>query len=1225
MLLDRTGHSTHSTITLKISSGQGKDADKGHNVSCAIDAESTTGTVVEKMAEFLRDSRIAKALYDKTVVYESHVRAFWNTARYEEADKTIHAVVRKKDENDKDIDVEIVFGVEDVRRILELQDSDNDPTIMLERLAKGLWCRMGFTSHINGKMYKRSFSKAYRYLMHCLVHSLSHRKGAYDEVSDYIMNIVVSLVLNRKYNISQVIFEFMKENCEAGKDKYIMYPRFIMMILNDKVKDLPKDSNDVMELSEVNKTAILRVTKDKDEKTKELICAMKDKAYVAPENDKWRHDNSSSDNEDNQMNSLIEKKTRWWCVKDGKRKRTPKSTPVVVVKETEKGSSEEPQRRLIDETVIEPREVIDQGARLKETLESYFKKNEEAAAKQAQKSGAQEDETQKSSSDEDSEETQSESELVAETMGKGKVQLKKKPLKRKKDSDDEDSPYNPEESKKNRKKRKAAPAGTIPRNVRAKKQSAESQKEIEGKKKQDSVEKSPAAEIPKETPTAETPKLNQDNDYVEITGVKFASQTSVHDIGESSQPKTDDFNLDFEGFGGATGNFFDDIPEGEGDMFHDQMVKELVEKVKVLEKEKVENEAERNKLKKKIDELVDLHNDMVDALVTKDNKMKEMKEDIKDNAEVVSTLTDEVASLNAKVKDLQNINQTLNQLLNEMNEASANEMKAMKLEMEAMKADKVMKDQQLEMLTAVVEAHLKLNIHEAFDQVDIIKANERRQERERQLAEEANLRNKGVAEEVEIVGASQNQLDMGGSSSQPDAEMVDVQEATENDEIMVEAENEEVHEPEFVIVGEPIEPVILENVLRNVQVMQRRRRAREVLLLEYTTDKFVLIGDAYPVPYNGKEVAKLTKFYDLKKKGKIARGEVVEDSDSNLLFGDDEEEEEDDDKDDGAGDKSDKDDKPDDDDDQGTSGLLINDPSVQEKVNDLMNDEVNEQNDDVECEASSSGKQSDDQVEIMRTRAEMLEELGMEDEKFKFDIEDEIPESPAKDFEPQFPLEADCYDNVVIETDSDSEEERMDFHYEGEDMPFPTFTELFQDMNADDLRRKIEERVVSADMPEPIPREISAEEKKKWFKAMPKERKPLRALQYFTHDKDLSWGDILSWGYLEDLNVYAIRREQGVQYFRCISDIATLPWWDVDELVVTKNIKQFYYGPEVKERDQKLWNYIKFQAKNDYPDWKPQFPKRIVKYTEKGEKDITLDVKPPKCLKSMPRSSDLFV
>ncbi|MFS7966557.1 hypothetical protein Hanom_Chr09g00775121 [Helianthus anomalus] len=162
----------------------------------------------------------------------------------------IHAVLRKKDQAGKDIDVEFEFGVGDVRRVLDSQDSDNDPTIMFERLAKGLWCRMGFTRHLNVKMLKTNFSKAYRYLLHCMVHSLSHRKGAYDEVSDYIMNIVTSLVLNRRYNISQVIFEYMKENCLAKGDKYIMYPGFVMMLINDKIKDLPKIRSDVMDNQE---------------------------------------------------------------------------------------------------------------------------------------------------------------------------------------------------------------------------------------------------------------------------------------------------------------------------------------------------------------------------------------------------------------------------------------------------------------------------------------------------------------------------------------------------------------------------------------------------------------------------------------------------------------------------------------------------------------------------------------------------------------------------------------------------------------------------------------------------------------------------------------------------------------------------------------------------------------------------------------------------------------
>ncbi|XP_022031219.1 uncharacterized protein LOC110932170 [Helianthus annuus] len=511
------------------------------------------------------------------------------------------------------------------------------------------------------------------------------------------------------------------------------------------------------------------------------------------------------------------------------------------------------------------------------------------------------------------------------------------------------------------------------------------------------------------------------------------------------------------------------MPEGESDMFNDQAVKDLTKKVKELEKEKAIAEEERNMLRSQIDELMEAHDKIVAALVEKEKRMNQMKDEAEGNSKVFESLTQEISSLNAKTKDLENVNQTLNQLLNEMSEASSNEMKAMKLEMEAMKADKVMKDQQLQMLVAVVESHLKINIHAAFDEIDVMRANERRLERERQMAEEANLMNKGIVEEVEIVDASSSQPEVGGSSSQPDIEMIEEvevqeQEIVEDDQEMVEAEAEEPHEPEYLIIGEPSEPIIVENVLRRVEIIQRRRRAREVLLLEYTTDKFVLVGNAYPVPYNSKEVAKLLKFLDRKRKGRIARDDKTDD-------------------------KSDKDDKGDDDNDQGALGLLISEPNVQERVDELMNNEINEQEDEVDHEASSSGKQPVDQVllsnptviylsgkqqgevEVKRTRAEMLEELGLEDGKFNA---------------------------------SDSEEYRVDFHYEGEDVAFPTFTELFQEKNEDELRRKIEERVVTADIPEPVPREITAEERKRWFKNMPKERKTLRALQYFTHNKDLS-------------------------------------------------------------------------------------------------------------------------
>ncbi|MFS7918523.1 hypothetical protein Hanom_Chr03g00202181 [Helianthus anomalus] len=130
-----------------------------------------------------------------------------------------------------------------------------------------------------------------------------------------------------------------------------------------------------------------------------------------------------------------------------------------------------------------------------------------------------------------------------------------------------------------------------------------------------------------------------------------------------------------------------------------------------------------------------------------------------------------------------------------------------------------------------------------------------------------------------------------------------------------------------------------------------------------------------------------------------------------------------------------------DDDDQGSTGLLIVNPSVQQKIDDFMNDEINEQEEDHHQESSSSGKKHADQVfltqptviylnapfegelEVPRSRADMLEELGLDDGKFKFDIEDEIPSSPEKEYEFKYAHEADNYNDVIVEEGSDSSDE----------------------------------------------------------------------------------------------------------------------------------------------------------------------------------------------------------
>ncbi|MFS7978559.1 hypothetical protein Hanom_Chr10g00916881 [Helianthus anomalus] len=289
-------HLILSTIQSEILSGKASDWDKSHNIYCLLDAHYADNTPFKVIVKILRESKISKALTDKTTIYESHVRRFWSSVRYGEKEKMIYSAVRKN-ENGQDVDLEIKFNVGDLRRVLELGDSDKDPTIIPKRLCKGLWCRMGFTGHLKGKMIKTMFSKPYKFMIHCVVHALSHTKGAYDETSDYIMNIIACLVLNKPYNVSQVIFNYLVENVGAGSGKYIMYPRFIMMMIDDLVKDIQKDDDDVLGLRNMTTDTISRLAKGPEPRVKRMIFRIYNPAYVAPENDAWRHDNSNSENE----------------------------------------------------------------------------------------------------------------------------------------------------------------------------------------------------------------------------------------------------------------------------------------------------------------------------------------------------------------------------------------------------------------------------------------------------------------------------------------------------------------------------------------------------------------------------------------------------------------------------------------------------------------------------------------------------------------------------------------------------------------------------------------------------------------------------------------------------------------------------------------------------------------------------------------------------------------
>ncbi|MFS8024716.1 hypothetical protein Hanom_Chr16g01466661 [Helianthus anomalus] len=655
---------------------------------------------------------------------------------------------------------------------------------------------------------------------------------------------------------------------------------------------------------------ISRLAKGPEPRVKRMICRINNPAYVALENDAWRHDNSNSKNENEKISEMVEKKTRWWFIRDGKRKRTPKTSPVVPIpteptsKIVLKGHSKEPQQRLVDERVLDPSEVIQKGTDLlKQSLESYLKKNEEVAAQKDQSTSVPTESVketepegvgQDNSSEADDESTETETKLDLTTLGRGKAQLKKK------GPDEEYSTYIPsvEETQRMRIKRKVVQTAVIPRNVRAIKGGATLPKDQGGKKEKHvetskvlEVEKDPKVEIPKEpeVQSVEIPEVGiqqKADEDVEITRVRASTPPPPPppenlDIPESSQPKKTVLPDMFEGFPNVSGEYKGDLVIGDDfDMFNNAAVKALEKKVSELEKEKAKAEAKRDVLKKQVEELMKTNDEIKTVMIKKEKKIKKLKDGVHDNTQLFELLSAENVEMEEKMKKLQEVNQTLNGLLSDLHEATSNNMKAMKLEMEAMKANKVMKDEQLTMLYTVMEHHLGIDVHSVFNSIEINKAEERRVERERRLAEEATQRKKSVIVETQ---------EAGGSSSQADIEMVDV---------------EDVQAQGFVLVGESSSSLNYNDIIRRVLVEQRRRKAKEPenLLLKWKEGEMVV--------------------------------EEEEKEDEGIDFWMDEIDNYD-----PANDK-------DDDDDQGTSGLLIVNPSIQQKIEDFLNNEINEQEKD---------------------------------------------------------------------------------------------------------------------------------------------------------------------------------------------------------------------------------------------------------------------------------------
>ncbi|KAD2392755.1 hypothetical protein E3N88_39732 [Mikania micrantha] len=265
--------------------------------SMYLDPTTKNGKEFRPMIEFLRRSRIYYAISNSCHIYRSHIQSFWESARLITLDDTyvIEANV---------LGQAIRVTEADIRRVLQFGGEPAGMTLIPERSIKGCFMRIRyFGVYSEYSIKKGKLPLQFKFLSHVLLHCLSMRKGTFDELRDLMRSAMVALILNKPFNFSAMIFKYLSDNITKAKDRFYMYPRFIQMLIHERLpeQNLPRVASDILKLKHMTDSSLGQLNiyqkSNDDILTKDLVGHYARANYIAPLNDAWRHVDSNSENE----------------------------------------------------------------------------------------------------------------------------------------------------------------------------------------------------------------------------------------------------------------------------------------------------------------------------------------------------------------------------------------------------------------------------------------------------------------------------------------------------------------------------------------------------------------------------------------------------------------------------------------------------------------------------------------------------------------------------------------------------------------------------------------------------------------------------------------------------------------------------------------------------------------------------------------------------------------
>ncbi|GJX58236.1 hypothetical protein Tco_0289626 [Tanacetum coccineum] len=201
-----------------------------HNMVAYL--ETTKGNAeFHQVIDFLERSYIHHALTVSPIVSSTFIEKFWTSAKSKIVDNVryINAKVAGKPVTISEALIRSSLLFDDADRI----DSLNNQAIF------DVVQSMGYEGDLTVLTFNKAlFSPQWRFLFHTMNHCISSKSTSWDQIPTNIATAVICLTTHQKYNFSKLIFDGMIRHLDAKK-KFVMYPRFISILLGTQLKNIP--------------------------------------------------------------------------------------------------------------------------------------------------------------------------------------------------------------------------------------------------------------------------------------------------------------------------------------------------------------------------------------------------------------------------------------------------------------------------------------------------------------------------------------------------------------------------------------------------------------------------------------------------------------------------------------------------------------------------------------------------------------------------------------------------------------------------------------------------------------------------------------------------------------------------------------------------------------------------------------------------------------------------